>query len=418
MQFVVALLMLWIAILMPFILLQVFLDFLAKYEFGKVPGLGQLNTLQNRVIDNNFSFLKRPPQPDPTPARPFPAGEARELPRENVTTREESIVKRVATIIPQQQEAGQPIKQASYTQFGGTTRNMQTINQIQQNTTPNARQTTQVIQRPIVTVQLKPEILARQTTRLVSFPIPTMRDIVKFETARLTRIPESTHELQQMQETLQKIANPQTGTTSSEKQHYVALREQLTQETTKGDVLAKSILSAASTVQKPQVIKTGEATTMSVPQTSPVVNLPVVNQIQTVSFDDYEAVKDLWLENYQKIDIPSDKYSDRKSWIEDDGKTISQAITLLSSPDPMRVKEGLSSVSAILPFLLIGGFSQTEVIAYLKAKLAAGKAALQELAQTEENQETLLQKGTKKDKLKQLSEKKELDEEDEKDQTG
>jgi predicted transcriptional regulator len=63
---------------------------------------------------------------------------------------------------------------------------------------------------------------------------------------------------------------------------------------------------------------------------------------------------------------------------------------------------------------LIGGFSQTEVIAYLKAKLAAGKAALQELGQKEENQETLLQKGTKKDTLKELSEETELDIKDEK----
>jgi hypothetical protein len=239
-----------------------------------------------------------------------------------------------------------------------------------------------------------------------------MRDIVKFETARLKRTQASTHELQQMQETLEKIANPQTSTSLSEREHYATLREQLTQETTKGDVLAKSILSAASTVEEPQIIKAGETAAPSVPSTSPAINFPVVNQIQTVSFDDYEAVKALWLENYQQIDVPLDKYSNRKSWIEDDGKIISQAITLLSSPDPIKVREGLSSVSAILPFLLIGGFSQTEVIAYLKAKLAAGKTALQDLARKEENQETLLEKGVKKENLKELSETMEVDEKD------
>jgi hypothetical protein len=92
----------------------------------------------------------------------------------------------------------------------------------------------------------------------------------------------------------------------------------------------------------------------------------------------------------------------RKAWIEDDGTTVSQVVTLLSSPDPMKVREGLSSVSNILPFLLIGGFSQTEVIAYLKAKGAAGKLALEELAKKEEEQETLVAKGAKKQVAKEL----------------
>jgi hypothetical protein len=231
--------------------------------------------------------------------------------------------------------------------------------------------------------------LARPTTRLISFPIPTMRDIATFETARLKRAEVSTQVLQQTRVTLEKIANPKTSATSQEVQHYTTLREQLNQETTKGDVLAKSILSAASAAEKPQAAEI------------PIVVLPAVNQIQTVSFDDYEAVKSLWLENYQQIDVPL-KYSNRRSWIKDDGEAVSLAITLLSSPDPTKVREGLTSVSSILPFLLIGGFSQTEVIAYLKAKQAAGKGALEELAKKEENEETLVAKGAKKADLKEL----------------
>jgi hypothetical protein len=413
-QYVIALIMLWVAILMPFILLQILLDFLAKYEFGDSPMFGYINALQNNVMNTGFPFLKKPPEPSPLPTGQFPAGLAREIPR-HVTTQEETSIKRTVTTVPEQHAARQQAEQTSYTQAGNVVRQQQTTNQNQQtnitNVTENKQQTTQVTQQPVVTVQFKPEVLARPTTRLISFPIPTMRDIASFETARLSRAEVRTHQLQQTQETLGKIADPKTSATPQEAQHFTTLREQLTQEKTKGDVLAKSILSAASTVQKPRVAKPGETGVPSAVQTLPVITLPVVNQIQTVSFDDYEAVKALWLENYQHIDVPA-KYSNRRSWIEDDGEAVSQVMTLLSSPDPMKVREGLASVSNILPFLLIGGFSQTEVIAYLKAKGAAGKGALEELAKQEENQETLLKVGAKKATLKELQEEVTLDEKD------
>ncbi|MGA2968164.1 MAG: hypothetical protein ABSD69_03290, partial [Candidatus Levyibacteriota bacterium] len=219
-QFVVALLMLWVAILMPFILLQLFLDFLAKYEFGKAPMLGQLNNFQNRVINNGFSFFKKSTPPSPLPTGQFPAGEAREIPRENAAGQRESSINRMTTISSQRQEIKQPIEQRSYTQSSSSAEHLQTINQILQNNITNEaadnRQTTQVAQRPQTTIQFKPAILARTTTRLVSFPIPTMRDIVRFETARLQRTKESTQELQEVQETLEKIANPQVSTTAGE----------------------------------------------------------------------------------------------------------------------------------------------------------------------------------------------------------
>ncbi len=395
-QYVIALLMLWVAIFMPFILLQILLDFLAKYEPGNTPMGRYINTLQS----GGFAFLKKPQQPPPLPTGQFPAGEARNVLRQNIARQEESSIKRVTTVTPRQQESERPAERTSYTQVGNAFSQQQTTNQTHQtyttNVTENKQQSSQTTQRPVMATQFKPEILARPTTRLINFPIPTMRDIVNFETARLSRTEVSTHQLQQTQESLEKIANPKTSATPQEAQHFTVLREQLNQETTKGDVLAKSILSAASTTA----------------QTIPVINFPAVNQIQTVSFDDYEAVKSLWLENYQQIDVP-EKYSNRRAWIEDDGEAVSLAMTLLSSPDPLKVREGLSSVSNILPFLLIGGFSQTEVIAYLKAKYAAGRGALEELAKKEENQETLLEKGTvKKGNLKQLSQEAALDEKD------
>lgn len=51
-------------------------------------------------------------------------------------------------------------------------------------------------------------------------------------------------------------------------------------------------------------------------------------------------------------------------------------------------------VSKILPFLLIGGFSQQEVVAYLKAKQEAGKQTLSELENKQDEENTLLDRTT------------------------
>ena len=53
-------------------------------------------------------------------------------------------------------------------------------------------------------------------------------------------------------------------------------------------------------------------------------------------------------------------------------------------------------VGNILPFLLIGGFSKSEVIAYLKAKLEAGKSVLSQESKKEEEEETQVLRETKK----------------------
>ncbi len=44
-------------------------------------------------------------------------------------------------------------------------------------------------------------------------------------------------------------------------------------------------------------------------------------------------------------------------------------------------------VSKILPFLLLGGFSKAEIIAYLKAKLAAAKEVMDEILQVEKDED-------------------------------
>lgn len=122
-------------------------------------------------------------------------------------------------------------------------------------------------------------------------------------------------------------------------------------------------------------------------------SFPVVNRIQQVSLDDYEAVKKMWSENYRDLDVPQSisGTQSRKQWISSDIADIEQTINLLTSQNSADVEEGMKQVADILPFLLIGGFSQTEIVAYLKAKLEAGKSVLEEVEKQVEEEDTLLE---------------------------
>lgn len=117
--------------------------------------------------------------------------------------------------------------------------------------------------------------------------------------------------------------------------------------------------------------------------------LPKVNRIQQVSLDDYEAVKKMWTENYENLEVPGvEGASARSAWIKDDIKQITETIDLLTSSDPEQVKAGMDKVSDILPFLLIGGFSEGEITSYLKAKLEAAKGVLSQVEKTVSQEDT------------------------------
>lgn len=118
-----------------------------------------------------------------------------------------------------------------------------------------------------------------------------------------------------------------------------------------------------------------------------------------MSLEDYEEVRKLWTENYQTIEPPkalSGEQVDRRMWIRNDIDKINQAITFLSGVDQEKVNQGMSMVSSILPFLLIGGFSKAEVVAYLKAKMEAGKQVLTDLEKKEEEEESTIARQTQR----------------------
>lgn len=363
-QYVVALLMLWAVIILPFVLLQIFLNYVNNYNFGE-------NKMVQQIL--NSTLLRNRPAPAPvTPSTsppPATTGLARALPFAN------------KTYVTEQARATTGLARAIPTQ---TTN--QTFNNI------SNRFATPVSQMNMSSMPNNAEVL-----RLANLFVPTLRDVARYETATHTSDIRSHQEVTQFKETLERIANPSTITSSTEKERFSALREQLVQEKEKGNPIATAVLTASN------ITNTGQVSTVAQPG-QPVAGqvghavFPVINRVQAVNLDDYEAVKKMWTENYQKLDPPKENgiVKDRKAWVKEDIANINNVISLLTSQDPKAKKEGMDKVANILPFLLIGGFSQTEVVAYLKSKLEAAKSVDAELTTKDEEEATTVDAEHKK----------------------
>lgn len=349
-QYVVALLMLWVVILLPFLLLRIFLDYLNSINIPQ-------NAWIRQTFNKNLGFLNpRNPIPPPVPPTPppgkvFPAGLARQLP----FTRGEA----------------------------------QRITDVRTNSMTSSS---------ISKIQSTNEIL-----RNVNISIPKMVDIARYEKSMISTDTSSREVVSNFHETLEKIANPRTVSTPIEREKFQQVHEKLVEQKEKGNPVASSILNATDVVAKQSTQKTMAAGSSGqvisrdssgkpiIGQTAPA--LPVVNRVQQVSIEDYEEVRKMWVDNYENLEPPRDlngQQVDRGEWIQNDIDKVNEAISLMSSVDPKKVNEGMEIVGNILPFLLMGGFSKSEVITYLKAKLEAAKSVRDQVAKKQEEEDTVL----------------------------
>lgn len=492
--YVVALIMLWIVILLPWILLQIFLDYASNFSAGESP-----------VVKNLMNRMGKSPAPKSPvgypPTSPESGGSALNLPFAKKFNIPESLKQ-------------QPIGSAKQMIPEGASRFARPIS--------------------LPTAQINAQALS-----LANISVPSMRDIARYDTAQISKDTTRQQEVSQVRQALEKIATPASSTSSVEREKYTEIHEKLSNESQQGNVIASSLLNAVSTVSQqnikastsqlknvltkianpatatnsadkerftklhqalekeskennsqlassilkvndstsdkevdkiksqltqtkgnttianinstvqnhqnaetlrnvfqqmanPSAVKTAdrEKTTalhnelvkqsqkgndlataiLSVKNTTSmkdisslqdriarakeqrdplatqladmtktsVTSLPAVNRVQTVKQEDYEAVKKLWKESYQGLE------GNKSQVVKDDIASIDRIVGLLSSTDSEQVSQGMQEVSAILPFLLVGGFSQTEVIAYLKAKQEAAKETLQTVTQEEE----------------------------------
>lgn len=354
--YVVALLMLWVVILLPFLLLQIFLDYLSNISIAESPVVKKITS--NSWFNRAYGGTPPSSPPGQPPQQPSPFGLAKSLPFFN---------KRAMDI---------PASRTAMTNISTTTNNLEraSLSSLQ-----TVRET-------------------RDVLRLANLSIPKMRDIAKYETSLLRHDTVSRSEVNRFHETLEKISKPTVVAAPADRQKFTSIKEKLVTQQKKGDKLADNVLSATKVSEE-----LGSKTKAVTPGQKPAamasikeVQLPHVNQVQQVSIEEYEDVKKMWMENYQNMESPvgpSGVPMEKHAFMQTDIENITETINLLSSESQENVDKGMERVANILPFLLLGGFSKTEVISYLKAKLEAAKAVMTSLDQKREDEDTLVERG-------------------------
>lgn len=353
-QYVVALLMLWMVMIIPFLLLKIFLDYFHNYSLTESNIVKYLAQTSSPIL-SKYGLTRGPtPGTGPQPSNGS-TGLAKSLPI------------------------------FTHSAINELQRNMEETNARNQSMIDTSLQSTfsQNLAGNVNVGSINvPEVNA-DLLNLSNLSLPSMRDISRYEGALLSGRGYGKDEANKIYEALNRLSGKSPITTPAERERFTAIREKIVKESQSGNSVANSILAAS--------MAGGDTP------------LPEKNSVQQVNLDDYEEVKNIWQENYRKIDPPAGPDGnprDRKSWLKEEVKKIPEVIDLLLSPDPQKQKEGKERVSKILPFLLLGGFSKEEIVAYLKAKLEAAKVVLNELLQVEGQAEEVEVTKTKQEKPK------------------
>lgn len=330
--YVVALLMIWMVIVIPFILLKIFLDYLNSVS------------LQDNNVVRYLMNVARPSHP-PAPAPP------------HVT------VSPKPTFPP----TPSPIKPPGFG-FAGM-----------------ARELPRFTDKPMFIGNYQDKDVIVEALKSANLSIPTIRDISRLEAAMLSSNSITKEQVNKLNESLKRIGGTSKITNQVEKEQFIKIKEKLAQESGAGNAVASSII---------------EATKMPFS-----ARIPAVNSVQNVNLDDYEEIKKTWEENYKTLEPPADVDGSprtRKEWLQDEVTRIPKAIELLLSKTQEEENQGKQMVSSILPFLLLGGFSKAEVVAYLKAKLEAAKVELAQI-EKEEGEEYVTIEAKKKEEPKTMT---------------
>jgi hypothetical protein len=168
-------------------------------------------------------------------------------------------------------------------------------------------------------------------------------------------------------EIVQKISTA----TSVEKDKVVAVIKEFSAQ-------IKSNIKIVEIVAKEQNLNLEQVKQVVSAQASVVVELEKnIDQTivpQTVSIDEYEQVKKMWTQQYEKGEVPvTENIKTRDVWVDKDIVIITNTLNKLFSADKKVKEQGLDEVGYILPIFLVNNLTGDQLVTYLKAKIEAAK---------------------------------------------
>jgi hypothetical protein len=232
-------------------------------------------------------------------------------------------------------------------------------------------------------------------------------------TSLVNAVTSNTSVVQNIAQTSQSSVQQIQTVLSSYKTHIAKAPEQILTNITKETGIAtdtvKSIFKAISEsvkknkevvkqVAEKEKMKEEEVEKAVEAQTAMVAEPPkTVEQTVTippsVSIEDYEEVKKMWTQQYEKGEVPaSENITSREQWVDQDIIFITNTLNKLLSTDDKLRQEGVDDLAYILPIFLINSLKGEELIVYLKAKIEAAKAVKHDMDKEKEITEKLKKK--------------------------
>jgi len=251
-----------------------------------------------------------------------------------------------------------------------------------------------------------------QSSQIAKMRTQDLLETAGLKVSSLADISRLDMDLQQRRRAVQKLEqlkSPVGMANMGLRRQFSLFNQELMSRAAKGDRIAERTLSVASRVSvldskssvasMARIIRESRLAQAGKEEKKPVTGLPVGSYQpeapRAVSVEDYESVKKMWVKNYKEGDIPvSEEIKNRGEWLANEIAKISDAIEMVSSKDEETKQVGLEKVSAILPFLLLGGFTEEQTLVYLKAKLEAAKvvqAELEEVAKSATQEEVKIE---------------------------
>jgi len=175
------------------------------------------------------------------------------------------------------------------------------------------------------------------------------------------------------------LKNPTQAKTSSERLKYMNIRSELSSRAMKADPIANRFINSfivprINIAEKENIIKTLPKTTEVLTPESKKNIEEIIAVSPTVTLDEYEQVKKMWINAYEKGEIPkTENIRTRGEWVEYDIVLITNTLNKLLSDDKMLKAQALDEIGYILPIFLINNLSGDQLVTYLKAKIEAAK---------------------------------------------
>lgn len=186
-------------------------------------------------------------------------------------------------------------------------------------------------------------------------------------------------------EAVQKIAE-KAGIEKEKTQQVLSEMKSKTMES--GMVQSVATDEQLSVQQVQQVAQSVFTDSLSGPQAA--TSTQVLAPSPTLSIEEYEEIKKMWVEHYTNGEIPvTEKIKTRTDWVQADAVKMDNILNkLISDSEDVRAK-GLEEVSDIIPFFMLGNMQIQDIATYLKAKQSAARDVERNVGREEDLKERL-----------------------------